>query len=219
MSSIAANLQALLEHKAIICPKQAHTREGLIFTFGEALVEAEEAWLVPCSHHVYSPASQEDIVLAERALGFFLPENLGQFLQLTNGAQLYAARLAWKPEWVPGNEHIEYHIFSTAELVTVNQNLLSWFRSMLGDDPDFRDHHALNYIAFCDGHDGNYLAILLEGPEKGKVFFLNHEYLFRPYSELDTDLYFTVAKSFGDWLELLVRTKGRGGFGKQLVPI
>jgi hypothetical protein len=80
--------------------------------------------------------------------------------------------------------------------------------------PDFRDFHTLNYVAFCDAHDGNYLAILREGPEQGKVFFLDHEYLFRPYSERDADLYYTVAESLEAWLELVVKTKGVGRLWK-----
>jgi hypothetical protein len=40
-----------------------------------------------------------------------------------------------------------------------------------------------NYIAFYDAKDGNYQAILLEGPECGKVFMLHHEHYYCPHGE------------------------------------
>jgi hypothetical protein len=219
VSIINTYLKAILEQQVLVCPKRMHTREGLIFTFGDVLIETEDAWLVPCTHTTYAPALPEDIRAIEQSLGFALPESLHHFLQLTNGAQLYVAPLAWKPSWSTKGDYIHYHIFSTLELVTINQNLLKDFRAMLGNDPDFRDLHTLNYVAFCDAHDGNYLAILREGPEQGKVFFLDHEYLFRPYSERDADLYYTVAESLEAWLELVVKTKGWGGFGRRVPPL
>jgi hypothetical protein len=180
--------------------------------YGEdAVQEDEETWRIPCRHRVFPGASEEALAQAEQAMGFPLPEALKELLQITNGLELYVSPAAgyYSPTF-----HIEYRIFSTTELVTINQNLLKDFRAMLGDDPDFRDVHALNYVAFCDAHDGNYLAILLEGPERSKVFFLDHEYLFRPYSEQDADLYYTVAPSLDAWLELVAKTEGWGGFGE-----
>lgn len=196
-----------------------YDKADLLRSFGQIVGETEQEWLVPCWHILNPPATLAEIDEAQRQLGYELPEQLHQFLRVANGARLYCLTPLWLLDTFPNAKYQRYHIFGTAELVTVNQNLLSWFRSMLGDDPDFCDSHILNYIAFCDAHDGNYLAILLQGPEKGKVFFLDHEYLFRPYSELNTDLYYTIVKSFEDWLELLIKTKGWGGFGKRVPPL
>jgi hypothetical protein len=211
-------LKEILQQHEMIFFKNELDPEYVRLFLGSAVEETEAAWIVHCHHILKPPAMLEDIVRVETALGYKLPAELVEFLSITNGAWLYRIPGAWAPDWArqedPEAGYTLYHVFSTTELVTVNRNLLSDFRSMLGEDPDFRDLHTLNYIAFCDAHDGNYLAILLEGPEKDKIFFLDHEYLFRPYSELDVDLYYTIAESLEAWLELVVRTKGRGGFGK-----
>ena len=85
---------------------------------------------------------------------------------------------------------------------------------MLGDDVDFRNVQRLNYLAICDATDNNYQAILLEGLERGTVFFLNHEYFGRPYTERDSDLYYTLASSVEAWFELIVESGGWGGRGE-----
>ena len=86
-------------------------------------------------------------------------------------------------------------------------------------DPAYRNIHTLNYVAFCNAHDGNYLAILREGPEQGKVFFLDHEYEFFPYDESTIEAYYTIAESLEAWLELVAKTKGWGGFGRRVPPL
>jgi hypothetical protein len=211
-------LENILQQHEMIFSKNELDPEYVHLFLGSAVEETEAAWIVPCHHILKPPAMPEDIIWAETTLGYALPAELVELLSITNGARLYRTPDAWAPDWTrqkdPEAGYTLYHVFSTTELSIVNRSLLSCFRSMLGDDPDFRDFHTLNYIAFCDAHDGNYLAILLEGPDKGKVFFLDHEYLFRPYSELDADVYYTIAESLKAWLELVVRTKGRGGFGK-----
>ncbi len=196
-----------------------YDKADLLQSFGQSVGEAEREWLIPCWHFLNSPATTAEIDEAQKRLGYELPKAIYHFLQITNGAKLYCLTPLWLLDTFPDAEYQRYHIFNLSELVTVNQNLLSWFRLMLGDDPDFCDFHTLNYIAFCDAHDGNYLAILLEGLSRGKVFFLDHEYLFRPYSELDIDVYYTVAESFDAWLELLIKTKGWGGFGRLVPPL
>jgi len=219
VSIINTYLKAILEQQVLVCPKRMHTREGLIFTFGDVLIETEDAWLVPCTHTTYSPALPEDIRAIEQSLGFALPESLHHFLQLTNGAQLYVAPLAWKPSWSTKGDYIHYHIFSTLELVKINREMLETFRHFARLDPSYRNIHTLNYVAFCDAHDGNYLAILREGPEQGKVFFLDHEYEFFPYDESTIEAYYTIAESLEAWLELVAKTKGWGGFGRGVPPL
>jgi hypothetical protein len=219
VSIINTYLKAILEQQVLVCPKRMHTREGLIFTFGDVLIETEDAWLVPCTHTTYAPALPEDIRAIEQSLGFALPESLHHFLQLTNGAQLYVAPLAWKPSWSTKGDYIHYHIFSTLELVKINREMLETFRHFARLDPSYRNIHTLNYVAFCDAHDGNYLAILREGPEQGKVFFLDHEYEFFPYDESTIEAYYTIAESLEAWLELVAKTKGWGGFGRGVPPL
>jgi hypothetical protein len=219
VSIINTYLKAILEQQVLVCPKRMHTREGLIFTFGDVLIETEDAWLVPCTHTTYAPALPEDIRAIEQSLGFALPESLHHFLQLTNGAQLYVAPLAWKPSWSTKGDYIHYHIFSTLELVKINREMLETFRHFARLDPAYRNIHTLNYVAFCDAHDGNYLAILREGPEQGKVFFLDHEYEFFPHDESTIEAYYTVAESLEAWLELVAKTKGWGGFGRRVPPL
>jgi hypothetical protein len=196
-----------------------YDRDDLLKSFGQIAGETEEEWLIPCWHILNPPATRVEIEMAQEQLGYKLPDELHQFLQIANGARLYCLTPLWLLDTFPNAQYQRYHIFSTLEVVTINQNLLKDFRAMLGNDPDFRDLHTLNYVAFCDAHDGNYLAILREGPEQGKVFFLDHEYLFRPYSERDADLYYTIAESLEAWLELVVKTKGWGGFGRRVPPL
>jgi hypothetical protein len=186
----------------------------LTFTFGNAIVEGEDAWLIPCKHTLFPPALREQIIAVEESLGSELPRDYVNFLRITNGAELYVASLAWKPSWSSQENYVEYLIYSTEQLVALNRNLLQDFRAMLGNDPDFRSVQKLNYIAFCDAHDGNYLAILLEGARRGNIFFLDKEYMFRPYSEIDANLYYTIAQSFEGWLKLVAETKGTGGPGE-----
>ena len=217
--SIEKRLYEMLQQNALGVPKDKYSRERITRVVGEILSETANTWFVPCTHSPSPQATTEQIHSVEQALGFVLPQDLHHLWLQMDGGKFYIVPRMWLRDTFPEARHVRYHIFSTLELVTINQNLLKDFRAMLGNDPDFRDLHTLNYVAFCDAHDGNYLAILREGPEQGKVFFLDHEYLFRPYSERDADLYYTVAESLKAWLELVAKTKGWGGFGRGVPPL
>jgi len=107
-----------------------------------------------------------------------------------------------------------YWLFGTQELVDRNRWMLDQFLDcrelMFGDDPEFCDVFRLNYLAFCDVRDWNYNAFLVDPPQPEIIFFLHHGYFYRPYSDLDADLYFTVAHSFEEWLQQLIDGGGEG---------
>jgi len=198
-------LEQILKQEAVFIPRGEVSEEYVRLILQSSVVrEMAEGWWVECRHRLRTPASEGAIQAAEAALGHHLPEALQDLLKITDGARLYEIPGAWVPDWVreqdPEASLVLYHLFSTSELVAVNRKLFCLFRDVLGDDPDFRHVEQLNYVAFCDAHDGNYLAILLEGPEAGKVFLLHHEYWYRPYGEREVDLYYTVAKSLEEWL-------------------
>jgi len=196
-----------------------YDRDDLLKSFGQIAGETEEEWLIPCWHILNPPATCVEIEMAQEQLGYKLPEELHQFLQIANGARLYCLTPLWLLDTFPNAQYQRYHIFSTLELVKINREMLETFRHFARLDPAYRNIHTLNYVAFCDAHDGNYLAILREGPEQGKVFFLDHEYEFFPHDESTIEAYYTVAESLEAWLELVAKTKGWGGFGRRVPPL
>lgn len=202
-------LQAILDEKVIIRPKRSFTHEEVVDIHGQAPSESEDAWRLPCTHTVNPPATPSALALVEHEIEQELPDSLRDLLLLANGLKLYIAPLAG------GGEYVEYHIFSTEELAYWKREMYNVFRATYKDDPELCDIRILNYVAFCDAHDGNYLAIVSEGARTGQIFFLNHELCFRPYSEQDSDFYFIVAESIEAWLETIWRTKGLGGFGRK----
>jgi len=196
-----------------------YDRDDLLKSFGQIAGETEEEWLIPCWHILNPPATRVEIEMAQEQLGYKLPEELHQFLQIANGARLYCLTPLWLLDTFPNAQYQRYHIFSTLELVKINREMLETFRHFARLDPAYRNIHTLNYVAFCDAHDENYLAILREGPEQGKVFFLDHEYEFFPHDESTIEAYYTVAESLEAWLELVAKTKGWGGFGRRVPPL
>jgi len=170
--------------------------------------EDTEFCYLHCTHRLYQATSAPELANLEKSLETQLPFHLKQLLQTTNGAEFFIT-----PNWgFPDERVVRYHVFNTEEILRTNRELLKQFRSMLGDDPDFQDVHSLNYVAFCDAHDDNYLAILLDKQMYGSVFFLNNEYLYRPYTEQDSDLYYTVAGSLEEWFGRLLLSSGWDGF-------
>ena len=87
-------------------------------------------------------------------------------------------------------------------------------------DVHYRSLDLLNYIAFCDVGDGDFLAISLDQSTKGQVFYLDHDYGFYPHGAEGTEeAYERVSGSIGDWLEMLVETRGLVGTGGRFVPL
>jgi hypothetical protein len=192
-----------------------YNQSDLLKSVGKIDAETEHEWLIPCWHILNPPAALAEINEAQTKLGYKFPEELVHFLQLADGARLYCLS---RPRWIntfPSALYQRYRIFSATELVELNQDLLNRFRHTYENDPAFRGK-SLNYVAFCDAHNDNYLAILLRGRGKGKVFFLDHEYLYLPYGRLSADSYYTIANSLKEWLELVVTTRGWAGFGEDV---
>ncbi len=212
-------LHQLLQVHMLAVPKDRYSYARVIELFGGVASETGEAWLIRCQHAPNPPAIMEQLSNTERALGFHLPESLHQFYQLADGGRFFTVPALWLEPAFPDAEYSRYRIYSTAELPIINGNLLNQFQSNFGDDPDFQDIRSLNYIAFCDAHNGHHLVLLLEGQERGKVFLLDYEALARPYSERDADFYYAVADSLEDWLGRVIRTQGWDGFGEMMRAI
>lgn len=208
-ASLDVWLREIMRQSYYGIPKSRYTHDEVVDMFGISAINGDSVyWFIPYRHQIFSGANDDDITQTEQSLKITLPLELKELLQISDGIWLYMLNLSWFTH----GPYIKYRIFSSSELARVNHELLDNFRQMLGEDPDFREISMLNYIAFCDAHDGNYLAIILDGMKQGYIFFLDHEYLFRPYSERDADLYYTVAPSLEEWLRILAHTYGWGGF-------
>lgn len=219
MISIEKQLHAILEQQNLIFPKADKSREEVYSTFENAVAETSDTWRVPCTHILYPAASPKEIEHAERQLGFAIPQDLRNLLQLTNGARLFVSPMVWKPEWGPRIDYEGCHILGTNELINVNQTLLKQFHLAFADDPDFRDIYVLNYIAFCDALNGNFHAMQLSGLKQGEIFFLDREGLGRPYYDEFAYMYLPIAKSLRDWLEMIAKTQGREGLDPNMTSL
>jgi hypothetical protein len=208
--AIEAALQGVADCKFLAIPKSEFRPAVVKQSFGESIIQSNLHWIVKCAHLLNPPASTSDIQEAEGRLSVSLPDELRELLRFANGAKLFVAPRSG--DWA-GTEHVRYDIFGTERLAAINDQLFDGFRSCLRDDPDFKDINRLNYLAFCDVDDGNFLALLLEGPARSKVFFLDREYLGRPYGDAASDAYYTVSDSLESWLKLLADTAGWAGRG------
>jgi hypothetical protein len=91
--------------------------------------------------------------------------------------------------------------------------MLQTFLEAYADDHEFEDVRSLNYMAFCDATNDNYQAVVIDGQHGNRVFLLFYEFQCRPYSELDSDFYYTISESIESWLGLILITGGWGGRG------
>jgi hypothetical protein len=212
-----ANLRKVLEMSYFSVPKERYP--ALSQSLVSGAMERADHWLIPCTHTRHDPAMKTDLEILASKLGQVVPAPLQNLLGATNGADLF--RLHYRPTgfddyWIP-----RYRLFSCARLIEVYQQLLGVFLAYAELDDEYRDTQQLNYLAFCDVGDGNYLAVRLEGVDVGSVFFLDHEYGFYPYrSELATgDAYAHVAGSIDEWLVQLVQTGGWEGLGGRFIPL
>jgi hypothetical protein len=206
-------LSEILAMHRLTVPKKDVTLQTITSVFAEDYLEIDDGWSLRCYHERNAPVSDEEIRELERALSIKVPQGYQEFLQMSNGARLFIVSRKGKHEVFPGSRHIRYNLFGASELVEINRKLFGEFRTFLGTDPAYKDMLKSNYLAFCDVADGNFLSILLEGRARGRVFFMNHEYYYCPYSEAVSDLNYTLAQSFEDWLKLLIQTGGWGGRG------
>lgn len=164
---------------------------------------------IRCSHTLYPALSNTELHSLLKALKPPLPDNLIEFYSHANGGELF------KIKYPAGYTNARYHILNVSKLIEVNVELLVDYRSFL--DSDNAKVAKLNYVAFCDVSDGNYLAIELENQT---IFFLDHEYQFFPYDTLETHhAYKHVAPSLESWFAKLVESSGWDGLGGVTIPI
>jgi hypothetical protein len=195
-------------------PKAANREDQIFNAFGSDYGETPQSWLVPCGHILNPPATREQIEIAEASLGFSIPESYKQFLEISDGAKLFGTPRKWPKETLEGEHHYRFHLFNCQELVESNDRLRQVFREVYAQDPEFRDHRQLNYLAFCYAEDGNYQALLLDEGHADRVFLLFHELFYRPYNELDADFYYTISESLEAWFCLLINSGGWEGRGE-----
>jgi hypothetical protein len=211
----------VLDTRDLAFPKAVYGRPDVdVFLTADVVPETEHSWLVPCRHETSPPATKEHIAWMGKELGIAVPEELGQLLLLSNGPKLFCVHSTRNGVPLPTPSRVRYPLLSASQIVALNKELWDTFWGCLGEDPDFCQVTRLNYIAFCDAHDGNYLAVQSEAPYVGQVFYLDHELLFRPFSdhEFDREFYPVVAPSITAWLDLLADTSGWNGFGPVFPP-
>jgi hypothetical protein len=198
----------------------AISREHTIpLQFQTIAVQSVEEWLISCSHILYAPITQTQIAELKHGLNKEIPKQLQDLLALTNGADLF--RIKYQSSQLGDYWIARYKILNHSELLQVNLELLDTFRSYAESDANYRDGNlTLDYIAFCDVGDGNYLAIITESSSQGKIFYLDHDYSYYPFRAYYTkNAYFPVAPSLKEWLEILYRTNGRAGIGDLFIPL
>jgi len=205
--SIDTALCDLLAVETYSFPKSADPQEEKA-AFGDLLEDKGATWRLKCSHRLNPPASECAIQHAEHELGFVLPGELHTLLRATNGADLFVS-----PSIGFDTPLAAHKVLNTDELIARNKYALDCFRYSFATDPDYKEVRRLNYVVFCDVNNGNYAAIVLEGSAKDRVFFLDREGCFRPYSPRDADMYYTLADSLEGWLALLRDTEGCAGTG------
>ena len=216
--SVEHLLSTVAKQPYLAVPKAEYPRERITRVTGGFAGETPDAWLVSCRHHLNPPATEEQIMRAESALGFGLISPLRNLLRQANGADLYIVTVTWMQPSFPAEERVRYHLLNTEEIVEINADCLQSFRTLASSDPKYENVSSLNYVAFCDAHDGNYLALLRNGSGSGRVFLLDKENVGYPYSESTSDLYLTVAISLEDWLALVMKSQGWRGFGEGRQP-
>jgi hypothetical protein len=194
-------------------PKSCLSNEQVVLLSDAIAGETQTSWLIECSHALNPPATVESIESAEKDLGFPIPEQYRRFLEVADGAELFVVPTPWLGPEFQSPAHVWYRLFGCRKLTEVNLELFRAFRDVYSDDPELRDCHRLNYLAFCDADDSNYEAMLVQEGMDRRVFLLFHELFYRPYSDVDRDFYYSIADSLEDWLDLIIRTRGWGGRG------
>jgi hypothetical protein len=209
MNEIIERITALA---TLAIPKSQHGRSRVVSAFGGISGDCSDSWFVPCSHALNTPADSQQIAETERELGYLIPDEYKLFLEISNGAKLFIVPRD-RPQG--GDPHVRYHLFGCEELLEVNRLLLATFLAAYANDTEYRNVRALNYMAFCDAADDNYQAAVVAGPHTNRVFLLFYEFQCRPYSELDSDFYYTISGSLQSWFNLILQSGGWGGRGAQ----
>lgn len=203
----------------LLVPRERYSEEILLDHFAlDPHVSTSTHWAISCVH-TFSPAATDiQIKNLENHFGQNFPQELQVLLSITDGAELF--RVEYKGSALGNYWVARYRLLSSSELMRVNAEILDTFQSDNENYPEFKAVNSLNYLAFCDVGDGNYLAINTTEEVKPCVFFLDHEYAYYPYGiEFTHDAYSYVADSIDDWLELLVKTGGWDAMGGKFIPL
>jgi hypothetical protein len=217
--AIKANLDAIRATTRLLVPKHQYSAEFLLNHFTlEPSTATPFHWAVSCTHAFFPSASKTQIDALDRYFKYNLSKELQLLLSITNGAELF--RVNYKGQTLGGYWVARYKLLNSSELIAVNAQLLDTFQSYSESDLEFIPADGLNYIAFCDIGDGNFLAINIEEKANGHIFLLDHDYAYYPYGiEFTQDAYIHIADSLDDWLERLVDTGGWDGMGGKFVPL
>ena len=227
---IKSVLEELLALRTLSIPKNevhggARSLEWMNRVFANSFWQTSTAWMVECTHLLNPPAAENDIANVAKSLEISVPNELRQFWQISDGAELFVTmcmgdEAAIRESMSPGASRIvRYKLYGTSDIIRLNRDLFTNFRECLGNDPDYKDALKSNYIAFCDAMDGNYQSILLDEPGLGKVFMLHHEHTYCPHDEKHCILNDTLAQSLAGWFRLLIDTGGFGGRGENVGSI
>ncbi len=180
----------------------------IVAGLSQTISENSDSWFMPCSHSFFDPAPVAELeeLIARTPQ---LPVALLELYRFSNGAELFRV----PPAEDESLSYIwKYRILNIRELLRVQAEELNVFLSFAGKDENYRDVKSLNYLAYCDLGDGNYLAVSLEPSSLGVVFFLDHEYEFFPWDdEFTRDAYFQIAPSIESWFQMLVEFQGQCG--------
>lgn len=193
----------------LVVPEGHRTSLWLQQKFASSTQRSDGGWLIPCRHVLQPPASVERIAQVEKDLGSSLPDDLRQFLLLSNGADLFVVEWRHTLDW--SEQTTLYHIKGASELRDSYHTMLEECRR--DPDPQYRECTHLNYAAFCDMGDGDYLAALLEGTNRGSVIYVDRGFAlgYHPYDDWTCEGYRIIADSFENWLQILINTNGWGG--------
>ena len=216
--SIKASLESVLNLQFLAVPKEEYDRSTLEKWLIEKTTELPEYWLIPCSHSVCQPALETQLLELASIFDVGLPRQLRDLLMETDGADLFRLLHRGGPldnYWIP-----RYRLLNCVELIQTHHEHLDTFLSYVEDDDTYLGIKRLNYLAFCDIADGNYLALNMEKGYLGKVFVLDHDYAYFPVGDESTkDAYVPVADSLHEWLDILAQTSGLEGMGHKFVPL
>jgi len=175
--------------------------------------------LVPCRHFLFQGASAEEVNDLEAELGTRLPKSLRSLLTVSNGAHLFCLEY----EGGPLGPYLlpKYRLLTIEEIAFTQRDLFSTYASYLSDDLEqtLLKAQRLDYIAFCDLGDGDYLASRIGENEKEIVFLLDHDYGYFPYSNVRDPEYEIIADSLEEWLSILLNSFGRDGTGRRYYPV
>jgi hypothetical protein len=173
---------------------------------------------LPCHHELQEGASPVELAQLRTDLDIQPPDSLLALLRVSNGARLFC--LTYDVGALGTYTIPRYDVLGTEQLSVVNRSLRETYASYLTDDLDaLIELPHLDYIAFCNIGDGNFLAIVTGGQERGTIFLLDHDYGYFPFSEVTNTPYEIVASGLEEWLSMVLTSHGCLGAGMQFIPL